>query len=187
MANFRKRAILRGLNDQSGKPFFCGCTSLFLVYACCVTGCGSRGPKVEFVEGLVILDNQPVADATVFFLPLDAEDAGQGGLPAAGRTGSDGSFRLNATQGARAGGGTAVGTYLVTVTKQEGPPVPEPDASGYLPPAPTNFKVRDLLPARYGDRETTPLQADVQPGNNRFRFELTSANDPPNSNTKQRE
>lgn len=187
MASFRKQVPSLGLSGQSGKPFFRGCTALLLLLAGCATGCGSRGPKVEFVEGLVLLDNQPVANATVFFLPLDAADTGQRGLPAAGRTGSDGSFQLNATQGARAGGGTAVGTYLVTVIKKEGPPIPEPDASGFLPPAPTNVTVRDLLPARYGDRKTTPLQAEVQPGNNRFRFELTSANDPPNSNAKQRE
>ena len=175
MENFHKVPRLRVIYRSFSTPLLSVGGSLVILLAACLVGCGHRGPKVEFVEGTVLFDNQPVADATVFFLPVDATDARRPGLPAAGRTGSDGSFRLNATQGARAGAGTAVGRYLVTVSKQESPPIPEPDGNGVLPPAPADVIVRDLLPVRYGDRKTTPLQVEVQPGINRFRFELTAS------------
>ena len=49
-----------------------------------VLGCGQRGPVVEMVEGVVLLDGQPVEGATVLFSP-DAGGAADG-LPAVGRT-----------------------------------------------------------------------------------------------------
>lgn len=140
-----------------------------------LTGCGSRGPEVEFVEGVVLLDGEAVDGATIFFIPHAEGGEAAKGLPAAGRTKADGTFRLNATAGARAGAGTAIGTYAVTVVKQEGPPIPEPDASGFLPPAPPNMEVRDVVPKVYGSADTSPLRATVVPGKNAFRFELDSS------------
>jgi hypothetical protein len=136
-------------------------------------GCGKRGASVEFVEGVVLVDGDPVAGATVFFSPV-ANAGGSSGLPAAGRTGTDGKFLLNATAGARPGAGTAVGEYVVTVVKRESDPVPEPDASGRLPPQPPEVEVRDVLPRRYSIEATSPLRAEVCKGANKFLFELTS-------------
>jgi hypothetical protein len=140
-----------------------------------LAGCGSRGPHVQFVEGIVLLDGQPVDGAMVFFIPHAERGETTNGLPAAGRTKADGTFQLNASAGARAGAGTAIGTYAVTVVKQEGPPIPEPDASGFLPPAPPNMVVRDVVPKVYGAADTSPLRAEVAAGKNRFRFELESS------------
>lgn len=138
-----------------------------------VTGCGPRGPAVEMVEGVVLLDGRPVAGATVFFSPASNPSDKTAGLPAAGRTGPDGGFRLNAGGGAKPGAGTKMGDYIVTVIKQESDPVPPPDLDkpSALPP---ETEVRDLLPARYKLGATTPLRATVKQGKNVYRFELDS-------------
>ena len=138
-----------------------------------VAGCGPRGPAVEMVEGVVLLDGQPVEGATIFFSPAPTDAKAEGGLPAAGRTGADGGFRLNAIGGARSGAGTKVGEYVVTVVKQESdaPPAPDPN----VPPAPPGLiNVRDLLPTIYKVGATSPLRATVIKGRNTFRFELDS-------------
>ncbi len=51
---------------------------LLFLAALVSAGCGRSGPAVAFVEGTVLLDGQPVAEATVGFSPL------AGGLPAWG-------------------------------------------------------------------------------------------------------
>lgn len=125
------------------------------------------------VEGVVLLDGKPLEGATVLFSPIATGDAASAGLPAAGRTGPDGAFRLNAGGGATPGAGTTVGDYIVTVIKQESDPVPPPDLD--KPPAlPPEITVRDLLPVKYKLGATTPLRATVKKGKNAYRFELDS-------------
>ena len=137
-----------------------------------VVGCGRRGPAVEMVEGIVLLDGQPVEGATVLFSPESGGPAG--GVPAAGRTGADGAFRLNAAGGAKFGAGTKIGDYVVTVTKQDHDPVPPPDPDK-PPSGPPNVKVWDVLPVVYKHAITTPLRATVKKGKNTYRFELDSS------------
>lgn len=139
------------------------------------TGCGRRSVSVEFVDGLVIFDDQPVPDATVFFTPDPAEEGQSGAIPATGRTKADGRFRLNAIADARPGAGTSLGKYVVTIVKHESGPLPEPDASGVLPPAPPSREAKNVLPSVYGDVLKSPLRADVRAGKNTFRFELDSS------------
>lgn len=139
--------------------------------AALVCGCGRRGPRVELVEGVVVLDGKSVEGATVFFSPAASE--GAAGLPAAGRTAADGSFRLNAGGGATPGAGTKVGDYIVTVIKQESDSLPPPDLNS-PPPDFKEILVRDLLPTIYKLSATSPLRATVKPGKNTYRFELDS-------------
>lgn len=136
------------------------------------SGCG-RSPRVEMVEGIVALDGQPVQGATVFFSPVAPASEGAAGLPAAGRTAADGSFRLNAGGGAKPGTGTKVGDYVVTVIKQESDSLPSPDLNA-PPVVPKEIRVRDLLPTIYKLAATSPLRATVKPGKNTYRFELDS-------------
>lgn len=145
-------------------------TCLLAALAC---GCGRRGPRVELVEGVVVLDGKPVEGATVFFSPSAAASDAAVGLPAAGRTGADGSFRLNAGGGATPGAGTKAGDYIVTVIKQESDSLPPPDLSA-PPPDFKEIEVRDLLPVIYKLGTTSPLRATVKPGENTYRFELDS-------------
>ena len=143
-------------------------TCLVVALAC---GCGRRGPRVEMVEGVVVLDGKPVEGATVFFSPAVSEGAAV--LPAAGRTVADGRFRLNAGGGATPGAGTTVGDYVVTVIKQESDSVAAPDLNA-PPIVPKEIGVRDLLPTIYKLGVTSPLRASVKPGTNTYRFELDS-------------
>ena len=75
-------------------------------------GCGrSKGPAVEFVEGMVLLDGQPIEGADVGFSPV------AGRLAAYGRTDSAGKFRLTTGQGGKRLAGAPIGDYAVTVIK----------------------------------------------------------------------
>jgi hypothetical protein len=151
-----------------------GMTWAVILTATSIVGCGPKGPAVEMVEGKILLDGEPLAEALVGFSP-----AGGGGLPAAGLTGADGSFRLNAVKGAKPGAGTAVGEYVVTVAKRvtEGPAGPsgtdDPNygkSAGVL----VEPKVKNLVPDVYGDPKTSPLKASVVAGKNAFEFKLDS-------------
>src|SRR5262245_40133458 len=70
-------------------------------------GCNSGKPVK--VEGLVTLEGKPVEGATVTFNPQSDQ-----GHIAAGRTGSDGTFRLTTFT---SGDGALAGDYQVTITK----------------------------------------------------------------------
>ena len=162
------------------RPWCDGLLGAALVCSLAV-GCGQRGPAVNVVEGIVKLDGEPVAEATVFFTPA----AGSAGVPAAGQTGPDGRFRLTSV-GAKSGGGGAVeGTYVVTVTKVDSglPPLPtstdDPNYGKFpAPPGPNEKpKIKFLVPQEYGDAKTSPLKATVSKGANQgdgFTFELKS-------------
>lgn len=168
---------MRHVNARRANTCAVSC-SVALVASCIVggmfLGCGPRGPAVEMVEGVVLLDGQPVEGATVLFSPGSVDGKGEGGLPAAGRTAPDGSFRLNAAGGATFGAGTKVGEYVVTVIKQDHDPVPPPDPNG-PPVPPPNVKVWDVLPAVYKHAISSPLRATVKRGRNTYRFELDSS------------
>jgi len=145
-------------------------------------GCGrSKGPAVEFVEGVVLLDGQPIAEADVGFSPV------AGGVVAYGRTDSAGKFRLTTGQGGKHLGGAPVGEYTVTVIKWRnrladlGPqPGPSDPAAGKwqadaerLSSLPPDY----MVPKAYGDRATSQLKATVKKGRNvgpDFTFKLSS-------------
>ena len=142
-------------------------------------GCGRKGPAVEFVEGTVLLDGQPIKGADVGFSPV------AGRLAAYGRTDSAGKFRLTTGQGGKHLGGAPVGEYTVTVIKWRnrledlGPqPGPSDPAAGKwqadaerLSSLPPDY----IVPKAYGDRATSGLKATVKSGRNvgpEFRYEL---------------
>jgi hypothetical protein len=144
-------------------------------------GCSRPGPAVEFVEGEVLLDGAPLADATIGFSP--AEGAGQGAF---GRTDAAGRYRLTSAGGGRTLAGAPIGSYIVTVRKyrnrlDELGPRPAPDDPvaagkwdaeakrlGELPP-------ESVIPQAYGEKSTSGLKATVKKGRNvgpEFRYEL---------------
>jgi len=143
-----------------------------------VWGC-SRGPAIQYVEGVVKLDGQPVEGAIVSFTPSGP------GLGAAGTTDASGIYRLNPLTG-RAGGGTLVGDYLVAVRKWEyeepGPPPDPSDQKAYASWQEKSLRAANrepiyITPKAYGDAATSGLKATVKKGRNTgagFSFNLKS-------------
>jgi hypothetical protein len=118
------------------------------------TGCGS-GPVQ--VRGRVLLDDVPVAGATVTLMPIE------GGHPAVGLTDAGGVFRLTTF---KREDGALRGQYKIVVTKTDAIPPPEAeygDADRYKRLKATLDKKKSALPAVYGDASKTPLRCTVPP------------------------
>lgn len=132
-----------------------------------VIGCGrNAGPVVQFVEGKVILDGQPLEGATVGLSPVK----GSTGLPAYARTDGQGIFRVTSTRGGRRDAGAAAGDYVVTVSKvvaDEGDVMVEEDGSGKKPARrPSSKPPREVVPEVYAELSTSPLRATITSGAN---------------------
>ena len=124
-------------------------------------GCGTGEPTVYPVTGKVLLDGQPLGEATVVFHPIDANSApGRRSLTA--RTDANGVFRLTTHE---PGDGAAAGEYGVTVEfrelVQEGDEMLRGGAN--------------LLPDRYSRPATSGLQCRVETGPNELQpFQLVN-------------
>ena len=135
-----------------------------------LSGCKKPGLQVNFVEGVVLLDGSPVADATVEFAPLTP-----GGLTAIGRSDASGRFRLTTTRGGAPNGGAVAGDYTVLFKKADY------DLKGTGKTRADDMDGVPLIyeiPKRYGAPETSGLKATVKQGRNNgpdFKFELSSA------------
>ena len=85
-----------------------GRLTLFLaVLALIFTGCGYRRPAQVKTTGTVSLDGEPVAQASLMFIP-------DSGRPASGNTNTNGAFELSSYGG---NDGLPAGNYRVTVSK----------------------------------------------------------------------
>jgi hypothetical protein len=144
-----------------------------LLTALLIAGC-SRGPALVPASGQVKLDGQPLAGATVTFVPQQA------GRPATATTDAQGNFRLATAQ---AGEGAAPGEYAVTVLLARYKKVPAPGTasgeedmtSGSGGPVP---EVEVIVPVRYNTPASSGLTATVAKGAEPFVFDLTTAAQP---------
>ena len=151
----------------------------FVAAACLfIVGCGggSDGPDTHPVTGLVTLDGEPVADATVTF---------SGGTPQTtsfGKSDADGRYTLKT---ASMQNGTVIGTHRVTVTKTERPDAASDPANNspgfdetYDPAAASNNQPlpedKSLIPEKYAARATSELTAEIVEGENTVDLALTS-------------
>lgn len=144
------------------------------------SGCRPAGPAVHYVEGVVLLEGEPVDGATVGFSPIE------GGLPAFGRTDAKGVFKLTTVRGGGQGKGAMTGSYAVTVKKWRDWSIelgPEPDRADTAAHGAWQKKSDELsnlppdyiVPKAYGEKATSGLKATVKPGRNagpEYRFEL---------------
>lgn len=151
-----------------------GILSLFLIGSLLlmVVGCGPKGRdlKVEYVEGVITLDGQPLASAAVTFRPKN-----EGGKEeaASGYTNTSGVYKLSSMNGDPEKGAIE-GEYVVTVSKIE---VHDPTAGMSYDEATTSglqVTQKELLPTVYQDRKNTPLSATVNKGKNKIDLELKS-------------
>jgi hypothetical protein len=130
--------------------------------------CGRGGPVP--VRGRVLIDDIPVADATVMLMPIE------GGHPAAGLTDASGRFRLTTFN---RDDGALPGRYKIVVTKADAiPPPPEGKygdparilelnkglkATGNKNKPEFGNRRKPQLPSMYGDAARTPLRCAVPP------------------------
>jgi hypothetical protein len=114
-------------------------------------GCSGDRLATAPVTGTVYLDDKPLADALLTFMP-------ERGQTANGVTAADGKFTLTTY---REGDGAIPGRHLVMVSKHENPPPKKATTSTgnplALPPPPG----KSLIPEVYGDAATSGLQQEV--------------------------
>lgn len=137
-----------------------------------VTGCGGAAdkykrarPKTVAASGTVIYRNQPLADAIIVCFPTATGDKA---VAASAYTSADGSFSLQAYPPDK---GAVPGNYQVTIQKsEEAPAAPTgPDAHDAPPPP----KPKSLIPAKYGQIETSGLTLTIPEGGiSDIKFEL---------------
>jgi len=130
------------------------------------SGCGNG---LVPAEGVVLLDGQPIAGATVTLMPQGA------GRPASAVTGPDGRFSASLPDAKQ---GVPPGDYRVAVmlVRQE---VLKPSGTGdETSGAGGGPPVEYVVPRRYGNPETSGLTASLPGGGDGLRFELDSKPDP---------
>jgi hypothetical protein len=130
----------------------CGVALLACVF---LTGCKPVGPEIASVEGLVTFDGEPLANASVMFIP-------QGGRPAIARTDSSGKYVLNFSGGRK---GAIPGPNKVRIST-----VAEASEDENGNPIPAS---KERIPMQYN--QTSTLEFNVEPGTaNVANFELKS-------------
>lgn len=132
------------------------CNYAILVVCSAITaGCG-RGdrPDLGSVSGTVMLDGAPLADAYVQFLP-------EKGRPSTCRTDANGRYTPVYI---RSISGACLGRNAVFISTLQNEPATDSVNGKVVPKSP------ERVPARYN--VDTQLEVDVQPGSNRFDFEL---------------
>jgi hypothetical protein len=131
-----------------------------------VSGCG-KPYKVAHVSGRVTLDGQPLAKASITFVPQSTRENIAPGPTAAAFTDADGRFTLGISKDTP---GSVVHKCRVYITTLVGDS-PPPDQDGGPPTA--KKRPKDKVPAKY-NTETT-LTFEVPPGGtDQANFDLKS-------------
>ncbi len=153
-------------------------------WAVAMAGCpGGAGGTLDtqYVEGVVTLDGDPVADATVTFTPVTK---GQG-MSATGKSDASGKYTLTVVGAGdatvEAGSGTLAGEYFVGVVKTEVPTVlteEEAEEQGVEfqggPEPGDDSGVTFVVPQKYNNPAKSGLKYTVQQGENNIPIELSS-------------
>lgn len=151
---------------QLSRRFFVFPAVCILVF---VAGCGGEDdkwaderPTPVPATGTVLYQGEPVAEATVLFIPIGHNHA------ATALTDETGQFQLQTFD---PGDGAVPGEYKVTVRKVEVITAGGAAQDDVEAPPPVE---RSLLPVKYADANTSGLTASVKDeGENTFNFELT--------------
>jgi hypothetical protein len=122
-------------------------------------GCGGDDLNLAPVTGIVTFNGQPVSEAGIMFQPVNAAM----GPPAYGATDENGYFELTTANRP----GAAIGEHRIAISKTESIAIPQRRG---LP----IYKVKEHIPPKYGNYETSGLTITVQDDDNSFMFDLTS-------------
>ncbi|MDR3197446.1 MAG: DUF4198 domain-containing protein [Planctomycetaceae bacterium] len=138
-----------------------------IILVCCFAGC-QKGIRVEMVEGVVTFEGKPVADADICFTPKNENF----GIPAIGKTDSNGAYQLTSSQGGGFNKGAVAGEYDVRVMKYVDLDYVEP-VNPQLGDSVPLANPKHHLPEKYADTKTSGLTATVKTGKNTINFDLT--------------
>ncbi|RMF87778.1 MAG: hypothetical protein D6741_20100 [Planctomycetota bacterium] len=129
----------------------------------------SGRPKTYPVEGVVTLNGEPVEGATVVFSPVGGGEGETSPQAAQAKTDADGHYELSTFE---AGDGAIPGEYAVIVTKYDVKPTPggpeleseEGQMKAFLEAQQggDDSAVRNLLPAKYANAQTSGLKFTVK-------------------------
>lgn len=125
----------------------------------------SKAIKTEGVSGVVTYNGEPLADATIKFIPIDST-----GSQSYGKTNEKGEYKLQTLLGA-ADAGTTPGEYKVTVDCVKS--VPTGNTIEENGKEIEEMDVESVIPKNYANPNTSGLTATVAPGNNAINFDLT--------------
>jgi len=130
----------------------------FILFIAAISGCGSG--NTYSVRGRVLLDDAPVAGATVTFMPVNGK-----GRPADGFTNAEGVFRLKTL---KEGDGALKGDYIVVVSRTDAVPEPPQAEPGDTKSVNAHYKALKAkrpksppLPPIYADGAKSPLRVTV--------------------------
>ena len=164
------------------------CLWILGLATCAVTSIGCSSGKTtidtEYVEGLVTLDGEPVAGATVTFQPVDQEQ----GVSATGKTDANGVYKLTAVPtgelAAEPGAGTLAGEYYVGVVKTSFPMMEDDEGeeeegttggvTEEVADASESDSITFIVPQKYNNPRESGLKKTVKAGENEIPIELTS-------------
>ena len=130
----------------------CAFSSAVILFVVAATGCGG-GDGLADVRGTVTVDGEPAKVGAITFIPVD------GASQTAGAKIVDGDYTAR----------VAPGTFKVEVRVSK---VVGERKSYDAPNAPVKQILTEALPPKYND--TSELTLDVQPGENRQDYELTT-------------
>jgi hypothetical protein len=149
------------------RPLLARCLpySVLLLLLAAMPACGPSGPRPVPVSGTVTVDGQPMAGASVMFMPQSE------GRPGVGVTDEAGKFRLTSGSSQE---GVLPGPYKVTVTlhKVTGFVTDKDGLSGGI--APGGIHEQWLVPQRYSRPQTSGLTAEVRDGMEPVKLALTA-------------
>ena len=142
------------------------CGLCLLVVLAAPLGCNSSGVPLAKVKGRITYQGQPVANASISFIPEQL-----GVIPALGKTDSDGNYQLS-TYGVT--DGAPVGSCRVAISLTgPSPPLPEHLAQAEAAAETLRMPGKPLIPKKYFSPDTSGLQVEVKSGTaNVFDFTL---------------
>ncbi|MDR1963606.1 MAG: carboxypeptidase-like regulatory domain-containing protein [Planctomycetaceae bacterium] len=128
---------------------------------------------MNYVEGIITLEGEPVSGASVRFTPKDSTI----GIGAAGFTDSHGKYKLTSSIG-DSEKGTLPGEYLVTVTKYEFIDLAKPKFDAGSQTESLTQESKNVLPEIYRFPKTTPITVTVIQGKNKIDLPLKKTANP---------
>jgi hypothetical protein len=125
-----------------------------------LAGCGSRGPEIVEIEGIVTRKGEPIPNLRIYFEPTK-------GRPSWAISDQAGRFKLDYDIDHD---GALVGSHKVWVVDEGAIVDPTALAAG-APPPKRNPEIAQVI-EKYGKLETSPMKVEITKADKNFKLEL---------------